>query len=72
MIEELKQEDIPVMESIFASYMAQRVKVEAKMQTLRTYQRRGIISKEEMPVMSKPTLHEELKKYRARERASRE
>lgn len=63
-IDELKTEDIPAMESIFSSYMAQRVAVEVKMQTLRTYKRRGIVSEEEMPVLERPRLQEKLAEYR--------
>lgn len=57
-------EIIPEMEETFEQYIEKRVDVELRMQTLRTYKRRGIVRDEEMPVFDRPKLAERLNERR--------
>lgn len=64
LIAELNSEDIPVLESLHAGYIAQLAKINAKLETLRQYKKRGIVSPEEMPVVVLKSAREALKEYR--------
>lgn len=68
MIAELNGEDIPVLESLHAGYIAQLAKINAKLETLRQYKKRGIVSQEEMPVIVLKSARDALKEYREQRR----
>lgn len=68
LIAELNGEDIPVLESLHAGYIAQLAKINAKMETLRQYKKRGIVAPEEMPVVVLKSARDALKEYREQRR----
>ena len=68
MIAELNDEDIPVLESLHAGYIAQLAKINAKLETLRQYKKRGIVAPEEMPVVVLKSARDALKEYREQRR----
>lgn len=57
-------EIISEMDEIFEQYIEKRVDAELRMQTLRTYKRRGIVGDDEMPVFDRPRLAERLNERR--------
>ena len=72
LIAELNGEDIPVLESLHAGYIAQLAKINAKLETLRQYKKRGIVAPEEMPVVALKSAREALKEYREQRREEKE
>lgn len=68
LIAELNGEDIPVLESLHAGYIAQLAKINAKLETLRQYKKRGIVAQEEMPVVVLKSARDALKEYREQRR----
>lgn len=57
-------------EPIWEEYVRLMAEYEDKMQVLRQYKKRGIISEESIPVMKKRTIASELKELRAKKRSS--
>lgn len=52
------------METLWSEYAEKWVVYEDKMQTLRVYKRRGIVTEDEMPTIQKKSLANELNAYR--------
>ena len=72
LIAELNGEDIPVLESLHAGYIAQLAKINAKLETLRQYKKRGIVAPEEIPVVVLKSARDALKEYRKQRREEKE